>query len=106
MRELIDKILKFRLTDFLPGKNYLARDFNVIDQTFNLDLEMINTERQLIKILPEMLHNVTEKIHISVNVYEAIKNKNEDWVSQFSNFKYAYLLKNHAENIFKNGAVT
>jgi diguanylate cyclase (GGDEF)-like protein len=105
MRKLITKILKFRLSDFLPGKNYLARDFNIIDQAFNLDFETITTERQLIKILPKVLNDISEKIHISVKVYEAIKNRNGDWLEQFSGFKYAKLLPNHAANIFKNGVI-
>jgi diguanylate cyclase (GGDEF)-like protein len=103
MRKLLTKILKFRISDFLPIDNYLAKDYEIIDVTFRQNAESITTDRQLIKQLPTILNDIADKIHISVNFYEAVKNKNSDWLDQFEDFKYSKLLKDNSNQIFKNG---
>jgi hypothetical protein len=103
MHKLLTKILEFRFSDFLPHNKYLAQDFDVIDQAFRLHSDTISTERQLIKELPSIFKEITDQIHISVNLYEAVKNKNSDWIKQFEGFKYSKLIKDHADKIFKNG---
>lgn len=105
MHKLLAKILKFKFSDILPSINYLARDFDVIDRALTLDYDVVISDRQLIKIFPKVLLEISEKIHISINIYEAVKNKNSDWVKQFGEFKYSKLLKEYKDIIFKNGVL-
>jgi diguanylate cyclase (GGDEF)-like protein len=105
MHKLLTKIINFRFSSILPNKKYLARDFEIIDQAFNLDADSVALDRQLIKILPTIFNDIAEKIHISINFYEAVKNKNSDWIDQFREFKYCKYLKNHSDQIFKNGII-
>jgi diguanylate cyclase (GGDEF)-like protein len=105
MQKLLSKILNFRFSSLLPYNKYLAEDFEIIDKVFSLDTETISTDRQLIKVLPTLLKDVADQIHIPLKVHEAVKNKDSDWIDQLANFKYSKLLKNHSNQIFKNGVV-
>jgi diguanylate cyclase (GGDEF)-like protein len=105
MRKLLTKILKFRFLDFLPINLYLAKDYEIIVNAFRQNTESITTDRQLILNLPNILNDIADKIHISINFYEAVKNKNSDWLDQFKEFKYSKLLRDHSDQIFKNGVL-
>jgi len=105
MQKLLSKILNFRFSSLLPKNKYLAKDFEIIDRAFNLDTLTIKTDRQLIQILPTLINEIADKIHISFDFYEAVKNKNSDWIDQLSEFKYSKYVKDHADEIFKNGII-
>ena len=103
MHKLFTKILNFRFSDFLPMNIYLAKDFEIIDQSFRQSSDSITTDREFIKQLPAIINDIADKIHVTVKFYEAVKNKNSDWLEQFEEFKHAKLLKAHSDQIFKNG---
>jgi diguanylate cyclase (GGDEF)-like protein len=81
----------------------LAKDFEIIDQSFRQSSDSITTDREFIKQLPAIINDIADKIHVTVKFYEAVKNKNSDWLEQFEEFKHAKLLKAHSDQIFKNG---
>ena len=103
MRKLLTKILNFRLSSLIPDNKYLARDFELIDNAFRLNTDTITSERQLIKLLPEFINDIVENIHVTVKFYEAVKNRNSDWIQQFKEFKYSKYLHKNSDQIFKNG---
>jgi len=105
MHKLLTKILKFRFSGIIPNSRYLAREFEIIDKAFSLDTDPIISDRQITKILPDVLNEVAKKIHIPITFYTAVKNKNSNWMDEFRDFKYAKYLTTHFDQIFKNNIV-
>jgi diguanylate cyclase (GGDEF)-like protein len=102
MKKFLKKIQKFELSDFMPISKYLARDFEIIDRAFNQNVNDINSDIQIVKILSDLLNDVSKKIHIPINVYYAVRNRNSDWMNKFKDFKHATYLTDHFNQVFKN----
>jgi diguanylate cyclase (GGDEF)-like protein len=102
MYKFLKKILKFRFSTIIPNGKYLAEDFEIIDKSLSLDIESINSDRQIIKILSDQLNHIAENIHLPIASYAALKNKNVNWMDDFRGFKYAKYLTSHFDQIFKN----
>jgi len=86
----------------MPSSKYLAGDFEIIDQAFSQNTDEINSDIQVTNILSEMLNDVSKKIHIPINFYYAVRNRNSDWMNEFRNFKYATYLTDNFDQVFKN----
>jgi len=102
MQKFLKKILNFRLSELIANNKYLVTDFELLEKILNLDTDTFTTDGQITKNLSARLDEISEKIHIPVNIYSAVKNKNSDWMNGFRDFKYAHYLSTHFDQIFKN----
>ena len=102
MQKFLKKILNFNLFEFTANKKYLVGDFELLEKTLNPDTGTITTDSQLTKNLSDRLEEIAEKIHIPVKIYEAVKNRNSDWMNGFRDFKYVHYLSTHFDQIFNN----
>jgi len=102
MLNIFNKILNFRLSDFIPTNKYLAGDFETIDKVLSLDPDSISSDRQLSNSLSNLLNDIVDRIHTPIAIYAAVKNKNSTWMEAFKDFKYEKYLTTHFDQIFKN----
>lgn len=100
MKKLFQQILNLGLSGIIIKRRYLDGDFAIIDEAFNRNTEDFNSDIQLKNVLCDLLNDISEKIHIPLNFYCAIKSKNTDWIHEFDDFKYAKYLSEHFDHVF------
>ena len=96
------KFFNINFNDTFSRNEYIAKDFELIDKSFRINPDHIATEEQLVKLLPKVINEISEKINIPIILHSARKSRNLKWIDDFKQFKHKDLLSYKFDEVFKD----
>jgi diguanylate cyclase (GGDEF)-like protein len=102
MIKYLAKIFNIHFNDTFSRNEYIDKDIELIDKSFRINPDLVKTEELLVELFPKLINEISEQIHIPINLHSAQKSNNLKWIDDLKQFKYKDILSYKFDEVFKD----